>query len=179
MYESLVKQTKKALRVSIGNQVLTWIELPTVFAEAKSLINSRPLVYASNDPNDLQPLTPNHFILGRASTDIPQGQYEGTKNLHRRFLFVQMLVHQFWKRFITEYIPTLIRRAKWQQQQRQMQVNDIELLSDFNLPRGKWELARVIEVYPGKDNIVRNVMVKTKSNTYKRSVQRLCPILES
>ena len=80
---------------------------------------------------------------------------------------------------MAEYIPTLIRRAKWQQKERQLQVNDIVLIGDHNLPRGKWELARVIKVYPGKDSIVRNVLVKSKSNTYKRSVQKLCPILES
>ena len=66
IYESLIKQTKQALRVAVGTQILSWNEMATVFAEVKSLINSRPLGYPSNDPNDLKPLTPNHFLLGRA-----------------------------------------------------------------------------------------------------------------
>ena len=53
-FESLIKQTKKALRVIVGQQVLSWNEMSTVFAEVKSLMNSCPLGYPSNDPNDLQ-----------------------------------------------------------------------------------------------------------------------------
>lgn len=75
IYESLIKQTKRALRVAVGTQVLSWNEMATVFAEVKSLVNSRPLGYASNDPNDPQPLTPNHFIIARASSLVPQGPF--------------------------------------------------------------------------------------------------------
>ena len=39
-------------------------------------------------------------------------------------------------------------------------------------------MARVIEVFPGKDGIVRNVKVKTKMGEYKRSVQKCCTLLE-
>ncbi|XP_014677768.1 PREDICTED: uncharacterized protein LOC106817603 [Priapulus caudatus] len=75
-YESLIKQVKGSLRVAIGQQLLTWNEMSTAFAEVQSLVNSRPIGYSSNDPNDLQPLTPNHFLIGRASTAIPQGPFE-------------------------------------------------------------------------------------------------------
>ena len=58
MYESLIKVTKRALRMSTGKQILSWNEMATIFAEVKSIINSRPLTYLSHDPNDLRPLTP-------------------------------------------------------------------------------------------------------------------------
>ncbi|XP_046555837.1 uncharacterized protein LOC124265090 [Haliotis rubra] len=178
LYESLIKQTKRALSVAIGQQVLSWNEMSTAFAEAECLLNSRPLGYTSSDPNNLQPLTPNHFLLGRATADIPQGPYQETKNLHKRFEFVQMLVQQFWKRFIREYMPTLMRRAKWRIQGRQLQVGDVVLLVDYNSSRGKWDLARIVEVFPGHDGVVRNVKVKTKNGQYQRSIQKCCLILE-
>ena len=179
LFESMIKQSKNALRIAIGQQTLSWNEMATVFAEIECLINSRPIGYSSNDPNDLQPLTPNHFILGRASASVPQGPYEETKNLHKRFKFVQMLVKQFWKRFVHEYIPTLMRRSKWYLKGRQLQVGDVVLLTESNTSRGKWDLARITEVYPGHDGIVRNVQVKTKNGEYKRSVQKCCLIMES
>ena len=177
-FESMIKQAKKVLRVIVGEQVLTWNEMATVFAEVKCLVNSRPLGYPSNDPNDLQPITPNHFVLGRATPEIPQGPFRETKNSRKRFEFVQALVQQFWNRFHREYLQSLMRRAKWRTKERQFKVGDVVLMVDSNVTRGKWNLARVLEVYPGRDGVVRNVLLKTKSGEYKRSVQKCCPILE-
>ena len=179
IYESLIKQTKRALRVAIGTQVLSWNEMSTVFAEVKSLINSRPLGYLSSDPSDPQPLTPNHLLLGRASPYVPQGPFEESTNPRKRFAFVQNLTQQFWRRFLREYVPTLMRRSKWQTKGRQLMEGDVVLLVDFTSPRGKWQLALVKEVYPGVDGIVRNVLVKTKDGQYKRSVQKCCLIMEA
>ena len=179
IYESLIKQTKRALRVAVGNQVPSWNEMSTVFAEVKSLINSRPLGYPSNDPNNLQPLMPKNLLLGRASSCAPQGPFEEVQNPRKRFEFVQSLAHHFWRRFIREYVPTLKRRSKRRTKGRQIKVGDVVLLVDFNVPRGKWELALVKEVYPGTDGVVRNVLVKTKVSELRRSVQKCCVIMES
>jgi transposase InsO family protein len=99
MFERMVKQTKTALKVIVGQHILSWNEMSTVFAEVECLVNSRPLGYPSNDANDLQPLTPNRFILGRATADIPQGPFREAKAYRKRFEFVQSLVQQFWSRF--------------------------------------------------------------------------------
>ena len=89
-----------------------------------------------------------------------------------------MLLNHFWKRFVREYLPTLMRRAKWQLKTRQLQVGDVVLLVDYNAPRGKWDLARVTDVFPGPDGVVRNVQVKTSKGEYKRSIQKCCPLIE-
>ena len=67
---------------------------------------------------------------------------------------MESLAHQFWKRFIQEYVPTLIRRSKWRTRGRQIKVGDIVLLVDFNAPQGKWNLALVKDVYPGADGVI-------------------------
>ena len=96
IYESLIKQVKRAVRVIVGSQNLSWNEMSAVFAEVKSLVNGRPLGYLSNDPNDLQPLTPNHFLIGRALSRVPHGNFERCEILSRTFESVQSLVQQFW-----------------------------------------------------------------------------------
>ena len=108
-FETMIKQMKKVLRVIVGEQVLTWNEMATVFAEVQCLVNSCPLGNPSNDANDLQPITPNHFILGRATTEIPQGPFRETKNSRKRFEFIQALAQQFWNRFHWEYLQTLMQ----------------------------------------------------------------------
>ena len=154
--------------------------MSTVFSEVECLVNSRPLGYPSNDcsPYDLQPLTPNHFILGRATAEAPQGPFRETKGCRKRFEYVQALVQQFWNRFHREYMQTLMRRTKWKTKNQQLKVSDIVLLDDTGVARRKWSMATIIEVYPGRDGIVRNVKVRTKSGEYKRSVQRCCLIIE-
>lgn len=40
----------------------------------------------------------------------------------------------------------------------------------------RWPLARVTEVQPGKDGIVRVVTLKTQNGEIKRPVHKLCPL---
>ena len=49
----------------IKNTVLTDFQLMTIFTEIEAIINNRPLTYISDKPVDLEPLTPNHLLLGR------------------------------------------------------------------------------------------------------------------
>ena len=43
MYESLIKVTKRALRVTVGEQILSWNEMAIVFAEVKSISSTADL----------------------------------------------------------------------------------------------------------------------------------------
>lgn len=42
----------------------------------------------------------------------------------------------------------------------------------------KWSLAKVIEVHPGSDGIIRAVTVKTSQGVYKRAIVNIAPCLE-
>jgi hypothetical protein len=65
-WESLVKSAKSALKVVLGNTTVNEEVLRTVLAEVMAILNARPLTHLSVDPEDENPLTPNHFLLGRA-----------------------------------------------------------------------------------------------------------------
>ena len=41
----------------------------------------------------------------------------------------------------------------------------------------KWPLARVIDVHPGKDQVVRVVSIKTEQGIYKRPVAKVALLL--
>ena len=77
---------------------------------------------------------PNHFILGRAghlhvivftSHDLCSG---------KRWRQVQLLADHFWKRFRKEYLPSLIKRVKWNSEQRNLKIGDLVLLADSDTP---------------------------------------------
>ena len=65
---------------------------------------------------------------------------------------------------------------KWHTPQRFIGVGDIVLIKDDTLFDKAWPTARVIEVHPGTDGLVRVARVKTAKGTYRRAVTRLVPL---
>ena len=74
--EALVKGCKFALKKAIGDQVLTPFELYTCLLEVANLMmNQRPIGKIPDDPDDISYLCPNGMLLGRASSEVPQGPF--------------------------------------------------------------------------------------------------------
>ena len=70
----------------INDQVLPEETLHTVLVEAEAIVNSRLLTAVSDDINNYVALTPNHFLIGRASSNSPPGQFEeGEINSRKRW----------------------------------------------------------------------------------------------
>ena len=63
--ESMVKITKKALNSIVSDRKFIDEAFPTFLTEIESIINSRPLKAASDNINDLKPVTPNHLLIGK------------------------------------------------------------------------------------------------------------------
>ena len=175
VWESLVKSCKSAMRKVLGKQTVTDEVLLTVFKEVAALLNARPLTHLSVDPEDPEPLTPNHFLTGRAQPSLAPGHFDPTEVLsRRRWRAAQALVDQIWRRWMHEYLPMLIERRKWLKGSLPLKEGDIVLVADPNTPRGIWPLARIVSAHPGKDGIVRVVTIRTRTGTYIRPVGRLC-----
>ena len=71
IWERIVRSCKEALKFTLNARATSDEVLTTVFAEVESLLNGRPLTHLSVDPNDSEPLTPNHFLLGRPNPNLP------------------------------------------------------------------------------------------------------------
>ena len=86
---------------------------------------------------------------------------------------MQYLTTCFWKRWLKEYLPSLTIRSKWTTESRNLKVDDLVIVEDKNVPRGRWKLARVSAIHPGDDNIVRMATVKTAAGEFTRPVAKL------
>ena len=142
--------------------------LRTFMCEAMAIINSRPLTVDNlNDPNSLEPLTPNHLITMKSSIILPPPGNFQREDLYtrKRWRRVQHLANEFWTRWRKEFLQTLQVRSKWLFPQRNLCVGDIVLISDENQPRNDWRLGRVAESYTGEDGRVRSVKVFVGSRT--------------
>ncbi|XP_023223405.1 uncharacterized protein LOC111624721 [Centruroides sculpturatus] len=180
LWESNIKSAKKHMRRIIGNQILTYEELTTVFNQIEACLNSRPLTPISEDPNELSALTPAHFLLGEALTSLPEPDLQHIKlNRLSRWQLLQRMVQDIWKRWHLEYLSQLQNRPKWTEKRRNLQYNDLVLVKEKNIPHTKWILARIIKTHPGKDGHVRVVDIKTKDGLFTRNINQLCRLPEN
>ena len=68
-WEQLIRSVTVGLRKSVGQRHLAQRELETILHEVEACVNSRsrPLTFVSDDSECPGPLTPNHFLIRRAS----------------------------------------------------------------------------------------------------------------
>ena len=156
--------------------------LRTLFYEAMSIVNSRPLTVSElNDPKAIEPLTPNHILTAKTATPLPPpGEFvKEDLYLRKRWRRVQYLLEQFWSRWKKEYLAQISLRQKWHSPRRNIRVNDIVLVQDIDLPRCRWPLGRVVETRTDDDGLVRRVKVKLSSGVLERTIQKLVLLVEA
>ena len=181
LWEATVKSMKRHLRRVLGSVKLTFEELSTVLAQIEACLNSRPLVSLPSDDDGIEALTPGHFLVGRPLEALPDSTftYANPLSLLKRWQLCQALVRHFWKRCSTECVTQLGRFTKWCHPSRNLRVGDIVILREDSILPTKWPLGKIVEVYPGKDNLVRVATVKTHAGVRTRPVTKLALLLPS
>ena len=174
-WEIMVKPTKRALKTVTNNRPLYEEVLRKFLVEVESTLNSRSLTSISDDYNDLQVLTPNHFLTGKLTKYFSSNESsQSDSNSRKRWKSVQALANMFWTRFIKACFPTLQEREKWNKITRNFVISDIILVKNENIPRSFWPLARIINVHVGNDGIVRSCKIKLDNNILRGTCDKLC-----
>ena len=164
----------------LGNRRLTDEILLTTFSLVEQSLNNRPLTSVSSDANDLDALTPNHFLLGNRSTCLPSITHVDDFNHRKRYARAQAYANAIWKRWLKEYLPPLNRRCKWKTRSDEiLKTGDLVWIIDSDSPRGYYPLARILSLSYGNDGIARSAQVQTKSGSLIRPIVNLIPVFES
>ncbi|GFW79082.1 integrase catalytic domain-containing protein [Trichonephila clavipes] len=173
LWEANIKSLKYHFKRVAGNSKFSYEELLTLITQIEAILNSRPLTPLSSDVDDLEVLTPAHFLIGRPITAIVEPsllQCESNRlNVWQR---ITKSVQTIWKRWSLSYLNSLQQRKKWIVNKENLKLGDMVLIRKENLPC-KWLLGRVVKIYMGKDKKVRVVDIKTGKGIYKRSINRL------
>lgn len=149
--------------------------LRTLFTEAENLVNSRPLTTDNlSDPQAPEPITPNHLLTLKTKAVLPPPGNFSRPDLYtrKRWRRVQFLADQFWLRWQREYCLQQQKRQKWNKTVPNIQVDDIVLICEDSSPRNKWPLARVTQVYPSDDGLVRKVSLFYTESGNKKLLDR-------
>ncbi|CAB4040773.1 PREDICTED: uncharacterized protein LOC107358620, partial [Paramuricea clavata] len=177
-WEAMVKLAKRAITATTNGAQLTDDELSTVAAECEAMLNNRPLTYVGSDPDDVEPLTPAHFLAaGQLMPLLPSEIQVDEVSPKRRWLFLQSIMLKIWKRWQKEYLPCLQRRPKWNQTVRNLEPGDLVLILDPNQPRGRWLRGKIEETFPDDRNVVRSAKVLTQNGVLHRPVTKLILLL--
>ncbi|XP_072764625.1 uncharacterized protein [Anoplolepis gracilipes] len=146
----LKEATQSQIQEYLTEQSIDWKFIPPYSPHIGGLWEAGASYPLSNDPTDLQPLTPGHFLIG------------------------EMRQH-FWARWSKEYITQLQERGKWKQSSPvNIHPGTMVILKNENALPIAWPLGRVVEIHPGADGLIRIVTVKTSRGLYKRAIAKLC-----
>ncbi|XP_008185507.1 uncharacterized protein LOC103310109 [Acyrthosiphon pisum] len=176
LWESGVKSAKYHLLRVLKEGSPTYSELETLLCQVEACLNSRPLTPMSSDPFDMDPLTPAHFLIGGPMFFHPEPDLSNeSPNKLSKWKSVQGLMQTFWKRWHIEYLPQLQVRGKWTAGCKPLEVNDLVIVKEDNMPPARWKLARITCVHPGSDGQIRVVTIRlANGNEIKRLVVKLC-----
>jgi len=107
--------------------------LLTCLAIVEQTLNSRPLTCRTEDPKELQVLTPQSFLVENVA--IPQEKLTESTKLGARWKIVQEVLKQTWNRFLREFIPKLNVIPKWSKSRRPIKEGDFVLVMRHDTPR--------------------------------------------
>ena len=176
VWERQIRTVRSVLMSLVKSNPRTLDEetLRTFFAEAEGIVNSRPLTLENLHDPESAPLTPNQILTMKSRVVLPPpGEFQAADvYCRKRWRVAQHLANCFWSRWRKEFLQLLQNRQKWTEESRNLQVDDVVLLKEDGIVRGRWPMARVVKVLPSKDGLVRSVSLKVGEATFDRPVSK-------
>ena len=153
-------------------------ELTTTLTQLEACLNLGPLTIMPNSNKGIEVLIPWHFLVGGPLEALPNPP-ESFRSipLVRRWHLCQALTCHIWKLWSTEYLGKLQNYSKWHNTTLNLKVRDTVCVRREQTSPTRWPLARVIEVTPGKDVLVRVVAIRTSKVVYTYQVTKLVALL--
>ncbi|XP_068209384.1 uncharacterized protein [Palaemon carinicauda] len=188
-WERMIGITRRILDSMLLNHTgksLTHDVLNTFLTEVSAIINSRPLVPVSTDPENPLILTPTMLLTQKTDyifTSDQLGDFN-ERDLHLvEWKRVQALASIFWSRWRKEYLPLLQQRQKWIEHRRDLVKGDVVLLKDKNLCRTQWPMGVIMNPLKSSDDHVRKAEVRTivngKPTIYTRPIVDMILLVEN
>lgn len=173
LWEAGVKSMKYHLKRTIGDAKLTFEELTTVLAQIEACLNSRPICPLSENPDDLDIITPGHFLVGESLMAVASENCIGNSRTVSRWKFCERMHQEVWQKWKRDYLSRLQQRAKWLNEKENLKEGDLVIIKDIQTSPTKWPLGRVTKVQPGKDGLVRVVTMRSRDKEVKRPINKV------
>lgn len=177
-FERLIGVFKSSFYKSIGSGLLQWPELCEVVLDVEVALNNRPLSYLEEDIQ-LPVLTPASFLF-QGPNVLPEQNPAllPSKDLRKRERYLRKCKNHLWSRWTSEYLRALRERhcMKKNGVKSKLGVGDVVIIKSQERNRGKWPLGIVVEMFEGKDGVVRAVKLRAGKDHLERAIQHLYPL---
>lgn len=169
----------QAGRVQLTHEILT-----TFLAEVTAIINARPLIPLSSDPEHPLILSPALLLTQKTHAVPPICDNIGQKEmLKSHWKHVQFLADNFWSRWRKEYLSSLQSRQKWHHKRTDIKEGDVVLLKDKQTRRNDWPMGVIVKTVPSEDGPVRKAEVRVANQgtakTHYRPISEMVYLLSS
>ncbi|XP_011859522.1 PREDICTED: uncharacterized protein LOC105557008 [Vollenhovia emeryi] len=144
LWEAAVKSAKHHMYRIIGNAHLSYEEMLTLLCEIEAILNPRPITPLSADPNDINCLTPGHFLIGEELNSFPRLDITDQKSK--------------WM----------------SSKGAQLQAGQLVLIKQQGLAPLLWKTGRIQDLHTGGDGVTRSATVKTSNGLLMRPLSKLC-----
>lgn len=176
-WERLVQSIKRVLDVILHEEAPRVETFRSLLLEAANVVNSRPLTHLAVEPDDPEPITPNHFLIGGPNVaTAPNPEDVEPKATRRQWQICRRLSRMFWAQFVRDYLPELTRRSRHFPDVEPLRVDDVVVVCDDAQPRRKWTRGIIVDVAVAADGAVRTATVRTASGELRRPATRLAKL---
>ena len=126
------------------------IELQTFASDAVRIVNDRPLTTPSDQPNDLEPITPSCFLGQHLALNTLLGSFFDKGDLRNDYTYNALLAHKFWLSWVKGYLINLQGRKNGGPVRRIFCPGQLVLVGDSMdiAHRGSYRLRRIHAVHP-------------------------------
>jgi len=183
VWERLIRICRKILESMLAEtpyKTLTHEVLSTFMAEVCAIVNNRPIINVSTDPENPFILSPATILTQKVGIDHVEdsvGEIDTKDLLKTEWKRVSALSEIFWNRWKKEYLHTLQERRKWCCAKPSLTEGDVVLLKDRSVCRTQWPYGIVVRAIQSEDGKVRKVELKVmrdgKPVVYTRPISEL------
>ena len=161
--ERKIQQIKKSIEKELCNRCLSVVQWESLAQQIANSINNLPIGLGNKceDLENLDLITPNRLLLGRNNNRSPTGPLVLSRDVKKIIQTISDIFNAWFKSWMVSYVPTLVEKPKWFENDNEISVGDVVLFSKSDKEfENQYQYGIVKSVSIGKDGHIRKVQVE-------------------
>ena len=161
--ERKIQHVRRSLEKTLQNDRISVLQWETLVQQISNSINNLPIGLGnlSDSLENLDVITPNRLILGRNNNRSPNIPLQLSGDFRKIVDSNNKIFDQWFKEWLTSYVPKLVRQPKWFSSDRNVAVGDVVIFKKSDKEFDKtYQYGIVTKTFESRDGLVRSVEVQ-------------------